>query len=431
VSLYKCNALLFLIFNLFLTFFLPQSYHPDLVELKEKQELLQNVSCGLTVSIRDAIATEVENFGDLFHVHRAQNKARRIRDDKVDLMSPLVIIRYINDTIKDVTSILPELKGDKVIEEDARRVVLDKDAILSGLFKIRTDPEIEENPRSWDRTSATKHLIDICKRLRNVLQLEICDEEKANDLYHQLDQTKENYRALYKRLEVELPKVARVHMSTIGSSHRLPVRDDSDFADKFGRMSVADFSDSDEEYEEDQKETIVIFDEAGCIPSYELLGLSRLGRDIQALILVGDKYQLPPYDASQGRLAKPPQYDNRRRFRRDAHVPKSLKSLLDVSELSIEDSKVMLTTQYRVPKDIADILNTRIYKGTYNTCPSANVPNLGLNVVDVPEDLNPRKKYVNSNEVERGLELVDELSLDHRIRNILIITPVSKLFILS
>jgi len=397
-------------------------YHPDIVKMEEKRGMLQAMSSALAESIRDGIANEVEKFGDLFQVDRAKSRARLIRKDKVDLNTPLSIIGYINATIEDVTEILPHLSGGKVTEEDTERVILERSAILSGLFEIRTDPEKERNPRSWNRTSATKHLVDICKRLRNVLQLEICDEEKAQGLFHEQNQAKVNYQALFNRLEVELPEEARVHMSTIGSSHRMPVHDRSSVVDDLSRMSIREYSDSEEEYEEDEKKskkTIVVFDEAGCIPSYELLGLSRLGRDIQALVVVGDKHQLPPYDASQGRLSK--HHGNRRNLVREVH--QSIKSILDVSELSTDDNKVMLTTQYRVPKDIADILNTRIYNGSYNTCPSANVPHLGLNVVHIPEDPNPRRKYVNSNEIDRGLELVDELSLDHRISNILIITP--------
>lgn len=394
----------------------------------EKRHMLRDMSRTIAESIRDEIANEVEKFGELFHVHRAEIKGRSIRKDKEDLTSPLTIIGYITATIEDVTEILPSDPGGTVTEEDTQRVVEDRSAILAGLFTMRTDPEKKENPTSWHRAKATKHLFDIRKRLCNVLEMEICNEEHASSLYHEHNAATNDHKALCDRLKEELPKQARVHMSTIGSSHRLSVCNSSDIADNFNKMSLSDDSESDEEYEKDKEKsnkTIVVFDEAGCIPSYEFLGLSRLGRDIQALVIVGDKYQLPPYDASQGRVQMPAsnRYGNRHRFVREAHT--SIKSLLDVSELSIDDNKVMLTTQYRVPKDIAHILNVRIYKGDYNTCPSANVPHLGLNVVDVPGDPNPKRKYVNSNEIEIGLELIDELSLDDRIRNIMIITPVS------
>ena len=190
------------------------------------------------------------------------------------------------------------------------------------------------------------------------------------------------------------------------------------YEDQFDELSLSD--------NEPAAKTVVIFDEAGCIPSYELLGLSRLGRDIEALIVVGDKHQLPPYDPSQGRRQPNSfsnRYGNRRPVTRESVTP--LQSILDVSALTIDSSKVMLTTQYRVPKDIADMLNTRIYKGTYNTCPSAKVPHRGLFVENVLEDPNPRRKYVNLNEIEKGLEFIHQLSHDPEIRNILVITPVS------
>jgi hypothetical protein len=48
-----------------------------------------------------------------------------------------------------------------------------------------------------------------------------------------------------------------------------------------------------------------------------------------------------------------------------------------------------------------------------------------LTEVDIKEDQNPRKTYVNSNEIQYGLQLLDELTLDRNISDVLIITPVS------
>jgi hypothetical protein len=45
-----------------------------------------------------------------------------------------------------------------------------------------------------------------------------------------------------------------------------------------------------------------------------------------------------------------------------------VQSLLDVSQLTAGKGKIKLTTQYRVP-DIANLLNSRIYKGDYQTAP--------------------------------------------------------------
>ena len=91
-----------------------------------------------------------------------------------------------------------------------------------------------------------------------------------------LNPVDEQYKALFLRLEEELPALARLHMSTIGSSHRLPGDKNNDaggdLTRAFGKFTLDD-SDDNREYEP-PKETIVIFDEAGCIPSFELLGIT-------------------------------------------------------------------------------------------------------------------------------------------------------------
>mmetsp|Transcript_11356 Transcript_11356/g.21255 ORF Transcript_11356/g.21255 Transcript_11356/m.21255 type:complete len:163 (+) Transcript_11356:1239-1727(+) len=157
----------------------------------------------------------------------------------------------------------------------------------------------------------------------------------------------------------EFPSTARLHMCTIGSSHKLPtasnisertshfsddefdIDDDYDIDDAFGRMNLNERKASITVHR--KRESVVIFDEAGCIRSYELLGLSRLGLDIKSLLLVGDKHQLPPYDSSsqQGTSAL-----------NNSATKKKKSSLLDISVLSQSGHKTNLTTQYRVPKDI-------------------------------------------------------------------------------
>jgi superfamily I DNA and/or RNA helicase len=90
------------------------------------------------------------------------------------------------------------------------------------------------------------------------------------------------------------------------------------------------------------------------------------------------------------------------------------------------EGKVTLTTQYRVPKDIADMLNAHIYRGLYNSCPCANIPSQGLKTVNVTEAFScNNRKYVNEAEVARGIALVRDLMNDDQISSILIITPVS------
>lgn len=146
-----------------------------------------------------------------------------------------------------------------------------------------------------------------------------------------------------------------------------------DLMPRFRDLSLRD---SDEDDDLQRSNTICIFDESGCIPAYELLGLTRLGRSINSIILVGDKHQLPPYDPTQG-MCHGNSKKNGSASKRKPVKARGILSLLDASALTIDTGKVMLTSQYRVPRDIAEMLNSRVYRGQYDTCPRAMVPDSG------------------------------------------------------
>jgi hypothetical protein len=192
----------------------------------------------------------------------------------------------------------------------------------------------------------------------------------------------------------------RVHLSTIGSSHKLPVTEEADddeprLTKSFAAIKLCDRA--------KEKKTVVIFDEAGCIPMYEFLGLSRLGRLIECLVCVGDKNQLPPYDPGSSRTVVRHEA-GRRRYKAKPTVPtETVKSLLDASQLTEAGGKIKLTTQYRVPRDIANLLDVRIYKGDYVTPLSCEVPIKGFHFLNVPV-CRGRQKYVNENEIRIPFE---------------------------
>ena len=121
----------------------------------------------------------------------------------------------------------------------------------------------------------------------------------------------------------------------------------------------------------------MIFDESGCLPSYELLGLSRLECNVDAIVVVGDKHQLPPYNPASNLRKRRTAYSRKSQLRSTPQNKGKLKSLLDVSK--VKETK--LTTQYRVPRDIADILNTRIYDGNYQTPLDIGVLDKGLTLL--------------------------------------------------
>lgn len=395
------------------------SYHPELLELKEKLDMLLSASKSLAEGMREKIAQTIDQFGTKFSEPCAFNRSQLILDKSWPLSSPLSIISLIQSAACDIEASLSSASklGQKYApEEIIEEIVVRYSELMGKLIYIRSSKE-KKDKDPWDAKDSTRRFRDIGRRLQDILQDKLFQADHARDLHEERLTVDKQYKAARERLENELPTLARLHMSTIGSSHRLPGDkndvDSKSIMHRFGRLSLED--DESEDGKEPLKKTVVIFDESGCIPSYELLGLTRLGRPIESLVLVGDKHQLPPYDATQGR-----------NFRR-VQKRKQQISLLDSSALTGDTGKIMLTTQYRVPQDIADMLNARIYGGNYKTCPRADVPLSGLRMINVPKDRNPRKKYVNSNEVNEGLRLINNLTMESEISSILVITPVSLL----
>jgi hypothetical protein len=79
--------------------------------------------------------------------------------------------------------------------------------------------------------------------------------------------------------------------------------------------------------------------------------------------------------------------------------------LLDVSGLSVDNQEVVrLTQQYRVPRDIAGVLNARVYNGNFRTPTVSKVTDKGFHLVYVESPLPVDDgKYVNKNEVDAVL----------------------------
>lgn len=398
--------------------------------------MLNKASQSLSKSLRGKIAEIVRSFGTHFKEVYAFNRSEDIEENRLELSSPLSIIGALREVVDDIRSLVDDTKkqGLKHVDEDrTTKLVMHHSALLARLIPIRPKNERDKVGNApiptnlpqnspWNAKEATRRLKYLLVHFTEALDVHMFSEENARTLYKEKATADDAYKSLFERLRSELPKLARLHMSTIGSSHRLPgdkndIESDGGLARRFQQLFVSDSGSEDESDQDPPKDTIVIFDESGCIPSYELLGLSRLGRTIKSLVLVGDKKQLPPYDPMQGR--------RKRKGSRLVDQSECLNSLLDSSALTVDSGKVLLTTQYRVPKDIADMLNNRVYRGQYNTCPFARVPLSGLHMVHVPWSESQRRKYVNPNEVEEGIFLLQRLVLDYEIGSTLVITPVS------
>ena len=399
------------------------------------------MSKSLTKEMRRIIATKLKTFGNIYDIYNINDICEKIEFDRDQLLNlPLVISRRLHEVVSDLEELLDESKTSKnrlanifvgshrnLKESSVVDLVRKHSVVLTGLLGVCTNPGQGKKSLDLDQKLVFQRLISVHKLFEEVIKLDCFDEEISLTLYKDLAEVKEETKKTRARLEIELGNYARLHMSTIGSFHKLPVPEEPNLLDGLGLLSLdTDNFEAGRTSYSGKKETIVIFDEAGCIPSYELLGLSRLGRNFKAILLVGDEHQLPPYDSSQGgnfkkggtRGGGPYRHKQKTDHRRE-----KLKSLLDVSSLSRDEGKLLLTQQYRVPKDIAEILNKRVYRGSYNTSPYANVPRMGLTICDVVEDRNPRRKYVNSNEVEYAFQLLDGLNLANS--DVLIITPVS------
>eukprot|EP00804_Cyclotella_cryptica_P025558 CCRYP_002821-RD/>CCRYP_002821-RD protein AED:0.06 eAED:0.06 QI:49/1/1/1/1/1/7/146/1058 len=401
-------------------------FHPELADLEEKRDLLNEATASLSKALRAVLAEIVKDFGNHFDESYAVSRSIEITKNKEELVSPLHIIGKLKEVTRDIQDLLNKTNeiGSRYLEEASTTdIIVRHSALLGRLIPIRTDKEREANDKHhWDRKDATRRMNYILHHFLDALKLDMFSSENASSLHHEKTKADEECRALHARLKQELPDLARLHMCTIGSSHMLTQcknNPQDDLIEVFGEITLNDFKHEGET--NTAKETIVIFDEAGCIPAYELLGLTRLGRTIKALVMVGDKHQLPPYDPSAGR-----RFDRKNSFgadRRRPSRPEPMRSLLDWSVLDADTGKILLTKQYRVPKDIAEMLNQRVYRGRYKTCPTANVPMSGLRMINTPWSECPKRKYVNPNEVEKGLDLLNRLSLDYKISSVLIITP--------
>jgi hypothetical protein len=398
--------------HLLLTLALSERYHPAFAPLRTKQSQLWK-PC-------NRLATQQLNFLTQQMLLKlpggnSEDEKRQSQRRSKDLSLPSMVIEYVSATLQAVEDTLL-IGRDNFTEE-----IIDKLADITELITFfvlpkRTENEKKKSPNGWktsqqvDRTE--RILTSLQALLRDVLQDGLFLREPAEKMVSEASAMDIIVLECEVALTNELFAKSRLHMCTIGSIHRLPCAPAYDI--------IPDMD------EKDLRETVVIFDEGGCIPSYEVFGLSRLGCKIVSLIVVGDVHQLPPYCPGSG---------NRDRKAQPTPLPEKVNSLLDVSAVSSSEAKVFLTTQYRVPRDIADLLNRHIYKGKYETPIPASVPEVGFNFVHIPliqaegekQKYKDRQlKYVNQGEIEAALEIISKSQTDGHT-SIIVLTPVREM----
>ena len=345
--------------------------------------------------LRQKLVDQIKLFGDSFDDDLARNQATSI-SRRLKEYSASRILGVVTTAKDEICTLLQDGVTETAVEELVER----NGDLLQSLL-----------PFHFNKQETGTRLRDIVGRLTELLKSTEYDEAYIQDLDDRYKNSQQAKQAVEARVKQTLALAPRLRMSTIGSSHRLftPTEEaDEDITDRLAGLDIV------QQKIDDSEGAVIIFDESGCIPSYELLGLNRLDCPIAAILTVGDKKQLPPYN--------PTSNNGRSSNGRQQQIANSgLKSLLDVSEVK---DKIALRTQYRVPKDIAAILNARVYNGQYKTHQRA-VVECGLEFLHV--DKSQRKefrKYVNSDEVDVVLRLASQYVQDGL--SVMILTPVSK-----
>jgi len=114
-------------------------------------------------------------------------------------------------------------EGSKYIsEKSASDVIVRHSDLLGQLVYICPDSNrAKKKSDPWDAKKVTKCLRYILDRFREVLKLPMFSPDNAQNLYSEKAAVDEEYKAVHSQLESQLPALARLHMLTIGSSHRI------------------------------------------------------------------------------------------------------------------------------------------------------------------------------------------------------------------
>ena len=260
-----------------------------MVDLQERRDLLIAASKKLSQALRSEISETVRRFGLHFNEDSAALRSDAIEQHTVGLSSPIQVIDAVKRAkldIKDLLKAAAEEGSKYVSEKSASDVIVRHSDLLGRLVYIRPDPDrAKKKSDPWDAKEATKRLVYILERFREVLKLPMFSPDNAQNLYSEKAAVDEEYKAVHSRLENQLPALACLHMSTIGSSHRISTHkktnSDGDLARTFGQMTL---NDTDEDCKSDPPKerrqfvflmSLVAFQLMSCLGSLAWGGPSR------------------------------------------------------------------------------------------------------------------------------------------------------------
>lgn len=372
-------------------------YHPELVELRRIIAAQQEAQAQLAKKQLQLIGSKLSSLAANFPRGSIENRVRFLRGGcEAGLERPLEIVSYLRLFAEKSDEILARQAP---TEKDLLNVVTDFSGLLGGLIELESgQPHSPCEPMK----QRLQKLSSVHNKLRTLLlENQLFLESNALELQDAVRSAQRSLKAAVTRVEECMVYNARVVMSTIGSSHKLPSAklddcDDDGSSDLVNRMQCLDVK--------SEEKLVLIFDEAGCIPSYELIGLTQLARHIDAIVAVGDKHQLPPYNPQQSNNQNRAKTSFRAKSRQQINnIEPKIESILDASGRGNDDPG-------------------KIYHGDYKT--HSQDGSKGFILAHVPFERG-QEKYMNKNEVAFCVDLVQKL-LAEGMDNIMVLTPYKK-----
>ena len=281
------------------------------------------------------------------------------------------------------------LKNKRLFEKEINDFLIEKN-IPKILYKQYKDLQEDEKIMEYNDFFVSKEYLIKIKKIIKILI------ESFDDIYKILELKEESIKIidekdkLTNKLKKELQeKNMRIYLSTIGSISKI--------------LSFINYRDTD-------RDTIIITDESSTIPSYDIFNMCLFTKcNIKGLVIVGDPNQLPPHEklvtkAENGRFIK------------EENIP----SLFD--KLDIDVNRNHLKVQYRMQKDVADVLNHHIYKGKFETNNDVKLFGKGIEFINVQKQYIPnRTKPINYNYNE--IDKVFELYKIYKHKKVMILSP--------
>ena len=263
--------------------------------MRGKEKGCANALDILSKTQRQVLSRDWVAFGEKFPEDdmKAHSQAQKIEKNAAHgLGRPADVIMCLEDTITKLETLL---STKPLTAATINRHINEENPLVGELFQQLSD---SRNPRfvllgGYQMEEKVAYLLS---RFEKTAKDPLFNALRAEKLLQDWRESGAQLKEHEAKLRVELGLQAKLKMCTIGSSHKLPVATDSDGEDMEARLSGLSLDDK-----RDGQGTVVIVDEAGCIPAYELLGFLVSAVPSRALYLsVTSTSYLPTTPAQDG-----------------------------------------------------------------------------------------------------------------------------------